>query len=322
MNARRLGAIALATVLLGTLSAAPLHALNDATSAGAPLPKYTGYVNDFSGLLPADARAQLETLLRAVEDATTAEIAVAIVPSLDGLSVEDYANKLFREWGVGKEDVDNGVLVLVAPDAREMRIEVGYGLEPVLPDALAGDIIRTNFLPHFREDRYVEGITEGVTRVADVVRRNHVLTAAERHALEDAASDEPTIWLIVPFFGMFIGIGFFMAGVGLASKTGMPVLFGTFFAGMPFLMSLLFKDSVFVLGPLAVAALAYGWHVGRRRPDWVREMRKSGGHAGTSGWVMGASANNSGGSTSGSRSSGGSSFGGGSSGGGGASGRW
>jgi uncharacterized protein len=303
------------------IAPALLFAALYATAAAADFPKYTGYVNDFSNVLPAETRAELEELLRATAAETTAEIAVATVPSLDGMSVEEYANRLFLEWGIGKKAVDNGVLVLVAPNDREMRIEVGYGLEPVLPDGLAGEIIRTNFLPHFREDQYAAGINDGVRRVVEVVRANHVLTAEELAALDESSADEPPMWILVPFFGLFVGIGFFMVGVGMGSKTGFPLLFGTFFGGMPLLMSTLFDASLVVLGPLAVAAVAYGYRVGRTRPGWVTEMRKtSRGGSTRGGWVMGASSSGSSGSSS--RSSSSSSFGGGSSGGGGASGRW
>jgi uncharacterized protein len=127
----------------------------------AEFPKPTGYVNDFAALLDAGARAELEALLRETEQATTAEIAVATVTSLDGLTVEEYANQLFQAWGIGQQANDNGVLVLVAPNEREMRIEVGYGLEPVLPDGLAGEIIRTEFLPQFKSGDYSAGIRQG-----------------------------------------------------------------------------------------------------------------------------------------------------------------
>ena len=79
------------------------------------------------------------------------------------MSVEEYANRLFKEWGVGQAKQDNGVLVLVAPNEREMRIEVGYGLEGVLPDGLAGQIIRDDFTPRFRDNDYSGGIRDGVT---------------------------------------------------------------------------------------------------------------------------------------------------------------
>ena len=292
----------------------------------AAFPKYTGYVNDFTSVLSEATRSELETLLRGVEAETKAEIAVAVVASLDGMSVEEYANGLFKEWGVGKEGLDNGVLVVVAPSDRAMRIEVGYGLEPVLPDGLAGEIVRTNFLPHFRNEDYAAGITEGVTRVADVVRTNHVLSAEELAALEQSDAAEAPAWITVPFFGMFVGIGFFMSGVGIGSKTGFPLLFGSFFGGMPLLMSLAFGAPPYVLGPLAIAAFMYGFRTGRRKPAWVAAMRDSGrrGSGSSRGWVMGANSGGSGGSSSGSSSSSSSSssFGGGSSGGGGASGRW
>ena len=88
------------------------------------LPKASGYINDFADLLDGHARVALEQRLKDVEAKTSSEIAVATVTSLDGLSVEEYATRLFKEWGVGQEQTDNGVLILVAPNEREMRIEV------------------------------------------------------------------------------------------------------------------------------------------------------------------------------------------------------
>ena len=123
------------------------------------LPKPTGHVNDFAGILDAPTRDALEQRLKDVEAKTSSEIAVATVKSLDGMSVEEYANRLFKEWGVGQAKTDNGVLILVAPNEREMRIEVGYGLEGVLPDGLAGEIRDEQFLPRFRDNDYAGGIT-------------------------------------------------------------------------------------------------------------------------------------------------------------------
>src|SRR5579864_9056663 len=99
----------------------------------APL-KPQGYVSDFADILAPDVKNELRAMLGETERQTSAEIALVTVPSLDGETVEEYANRLFKEWGVGKKGADNGVLVLVAPSERRIRIEVGYGLEPVLPD--------------------------------------------------------------------------------------------------------------------------------------------------------------------------------------------
>ena len=107
-------------------------------------------------------RPSIDRRLDQLEQQTSSEIAVATVESLDGMSVEEYANRLFKEWGVGQAKQDNGVLVLVAPNEREMRIEVGYGLEGVLPDGLAGQVIRDDFTPRFRENDYSGGIRNGV----------------------------------------------------------------------------------------------------------------------------------------------------------------
>ena len=84
--------------------------------------------------------------------------------------MEDYATALFNAWGIGKKDRDNGVLILVAVEDRAMRIEVGYGLEGVLPDGLAGSVIRQSFLPRFRDDDYRAGILEGTARIVEYPR--------------------------------------------------------------------------------------------------------------------------------------------------------
>ena len=138
-----------------------------------------------------------------IEQGTTAEIAVATVSSLDGTTVDDYAVRLFKAWGVGQKGRDNGVLVLVAPSERQIRIEVGYGLEGVLPDGLAGVVIRESFLPSFRDGDFDKGVLQGVTRVAEIVRRNETLTPEQLRALEQ----EPVDWapfVFVPFLGLFV----------------------------------------------------------------------------------------------------------------------
>jgi uncharacterized protein len=162
-----------ATILLAMVAA-----------ASAQLPKPAGAVNDFAGVLTDDEKRTLTALVEELEDATTAEIAVATVASLDGMPLEDYATRLFAEWGIGQADRDNGVLILVAPSERAMRIEVGYGLEGILPDGLTGQIIRETFLPRFRVHQYGAGIVEGTTRVAAIVRRNETLSVAQLAALE------------------------------------------------------------------------------------------------------------------------------------------
>jgi uncharacterized protein len=288
------------------------------------LPKPAGRITDLANVIDAATEADLDQRLDQLEQQTSSEMAVVTVPSLDGTTVEDYAERLFKEWGIGQAKSDNGVLVLVAPNEREMRIEVGYGLEGILPDGLAGQIIRDNFIPRFREDDYNGGIRDGVARVIDVVAKQQVLTADELAAFNESGNDMPE-WLIIPFFGIFVTIGFVMVGLGLRSKTGFPILFGSFFGGMPLLMSLAFigRLSMFTLLPWAIVMFLFGYRQGGKK-GWRDAFRdtggKSGGTGSSGGWTMGGGSSSGGSSSSSGGSS--SSFGGGSSGGGGASGRW
>ena len=292
----------------------------------AAFPPPAGYVNDFASVLDEPDEAYLEAFLGTLERDTTAEVVLATVPALDGATVEEYANKLFAEWGIGQAGRNNGVLLLVAPTERAVRIEVGYGLEPILPDGRAGEIIRTDILPEFRAGNIPRGISRGLNRIAGIVRGDPEAAASAPSG--PTADDAPPLWFIIPFLATFVTVGSFAAGLGLRTKTYAPLLFGAMFAGIPLLLTLAFAS--FVLGvfvPLGLALLAAGYKRGdsaywtgilrRGRPD-----RAAGPEPG--GWIMGGAPGSlSGGSSdSGGSSSSGSDFGGGSSGGGGASGRW
>ena len=280
-------------------------------------PEPVGKVNDFAGLLTADDRTALEAQLADLERATSAEVAVVTVTSTNGRPIEDYAAALFAEWGIGKKDADNGVLVLVASADRAMRIEVGYGLEGILPDGLAGAVIRETFLPNFRKDDYRRGIIDGTARVADIIRRHETLTDAQRAALDREAAEAAKDWRMGLFFGLFVAAGAFVAGTAVATKVALEVVFGVVFMGAPlyFAQYVAPQWSVALLFVVAVLVLYIGYRIGRR-PSWRRFARGSGSN---SGWVISSPPS---GSSSGGGSSSGSSFGGGSSGGGGASGRW
>jgi uncharacterized protein len=292
-----------------------------ATIAAQTLPKPAGRITDVANVIEPATEADLDSRLDQLEQNTSSEIAVVTVPSLDGTTVDDYAARLFKEWGIGQAKSDNGVLVLVAPNEREMRIEVGYGLEGILPDGLAGQIIRDNFIPRFRDNDYDGGIRDGVTRVIDVVEKQQVLSAAELAAFNQGGGDMPK-WLIIPFFGVFVTIGAGMVGLGLRTKTGFPILFGSFFGGMPLLMSTAFvgRLTLYTLLPWAIVVFVAGYRLGKRK-GWRDAFRDGGSKGGSGGgWVMGGGSSSGGSSSSSGGSS--SSFGGGSSGGGGASGRW
>lgn len=288
-------------------------------------PRATGYVNDFASVLDENAETYLETFLQTVERDTSAEIVVVTVESLDGMSVEEYANRLFAAWGIGKEQRDNGVLVLVAPKSRMVRIEVGYGLESILPDGLAGEIIRTEMIPEFKSGNYPRGIGRGLNRIARIARHE---AAAVASPAPEPASDLPLAIVTIPLFGLFIVLGAFVAGLGIRTKTYGPVLWGALFGGIPLLLATTNSVvlSLAVLVPIGLVGLIIGFKTGRTA-YWRGMLRRgnpeSVGDDQPSAWVMGGT---SGSSTDASSHDSGSSsspsFGGGSSGGGGASGRW
>jgi uncharacterized protein len=138
-------------------------------AALAAFPTPTGFVNDFAGVMQGDTRQHLESLLSSFEKATGNEIAVATLPSLDGRVIEELAPDLYKQWGIGKKGKDNGVLFLIAPTERKARIEVGYGLEGVINDALAGRILDEDVLPRFKAGDLDGGITAGTAAIVQTI---------------------------------------------------------------------------------------------------------------------------------------------------------
>jgi uncharacterized protein len=139
-------------------------------------------VNDYARLLPADAHQRLETRLAEREQATGAQMVLAIFPSLEGESLEDFSIRLAQQWRVGQKSLDNGVILLMFVQERRVRLEVGYGLEPVVTDAVAAQIIRESIAPRFREQRYAAGLEAAVEAVYARIETRGV-PPAPRHAL-------------------------------------------------------------------------------------------------------------------------------------------
>lgn len=132
-------------------------------------PKPEGFVNDFANILTNSEEDTLVKIAEELEKDTTSEIAVVIVKTVKPLSIEEYSVRLFSEWGIGKKGKDNGVLLLVAIEDREVKIEVGYGLEGILPDGRCGEIIRKYIIPEFKNGRYGGGIIAGASAIAGVI---------------------------------------------------------------------------------------------------------------------------------------------------------
>lgn len=141
-----------------------------AASAQLPIPELAGKrVHDEANILSPGFATQLERQLKAHEDTTSNQIAILIMPSLKNVPIEDFSFQVAEKWKLGRADNDNGVLLVVAVEDHKMRIEVGEGLEGVLPDAICNQIIRNDIAPHFRENDYDGGVHAGVTAVLQAI---------------------------------------------------------------------------------------------------------------------------------------------------------
>lgn len=130
-------------------------------AAAQTLPPFTGEVVDAANVLPPAVEADLAAKLQSLRHDTQRQLVVATVPSLQGYPIEDYGNKLIRGWGVGLKDVNNGAILLIAPAERKVHVEVGYGLEPILTDALSSVVINQDVLPRFKAGNLPGGVTAG-----------------------------------------------------------------------------------------------------------------------------------------------------------------
>lgn len=145
----------------------------DAAPAVPPKPAAgTGvYVQDYAGIIRDSDERLMQQLGQELDSKTSAQVAVLTIPSLEGESLEDYSLEVLRTWGIGQKGKDNGVLILIAAKDRKSRIEVGYGLEGVLPDGLTGRIQDRYMLPYFRKGDYSKGILQGYAATAGTIAK-------------------------------------------------------------------------------------------------------------------------------------------------------
>jgi uncharacterized protein len=278
-------------------------------------------VNDYAGLLSPEEKAAIEARCKQLRDKTGAQLAVVTLSSLDGGDIDDFANKLFAQWGIGQKGKDNGLLLVVSMEERKYRLEVGYGLEPIIPDILANRVLQQKLRPRFREQHYAAGLADSVNTIAELVEKGE---PADREAL--AAENPNELMVILLFLSCFVFFGSLIAGIGWGTRTAQLALVGSAFAGIPLFIGIAAASPIapLVQVPLAIASLFLGRYLGKnsgkfsgpgssrgRSSDWTWSSFPSGG----SSWSSG-----SGGGGFSSSSWGG--FGGGSSGGGGASGGW
>jgi uncharacterized protein len=299
--------------------------LSPASAYAADVPYLTGRVVDNAQILSPDARTRLAAVLKAHEEATSNQIVVLTVRTIQPEGVEEYAVDVFNNWKLGQKGHNNGVLVVVVPQDRKMRIEVGYGLEPVLTDAMAGAIIRDVMTPAFKRADYDAGLQDGVAAIIARLEGKSIATAVpeaarqpvrSRNGFQKADMPWPQRILLSLFvftiIGLFTFIGIVTPGIGWFLYVFL----------IPFWS--LFPRMLVGPTPTLVLVVAYliGYPLAKRRlarTAWYRKVAidlKTKGTASIGGFAVvsaGGGGFSSGGSFSG---------GGGSSGGGGASGSW
>lgn len=324
--ARIAAALALGALALGALLLAGEVRAQD-------VPALSGRVVDTAGILSPTTEAALTARLAALEDSTMAQVAVLTVPSLDGAVLEEYATEVFRAWGLGQADRDNGVLLLIAHADRQLRIEVGYGVEGDLTDARAGAIIRDEIVPRFRDGDVDAGVIAGVDAIVGSLDGTY-----------QEPAPEPMPWWFWALFAVAFGSLPFIPLI-VVLRTGPGHWFRTVLAGLLGILpgglisvplALTLGAPVGLLPLVLVPVLAMGLDLGlerhprfgparrarRKRNAAIRDARRRGASSVVVDGVSYAVPSYSSGSSGGGWSGGGFSGGGGSSGGGGASGSW
>lgn len=211
MNLRSLEGLAARTAALVAvlLAAVWLAAVPALAQAGPQFPPLTGRVVDRANLISPETEAALTTKLEALERDTTDQVVVVTVPDLQGQPIEDYGYQLGRAWGIGQTGKNNGALLIIARDERKVRIEVGYGLEPVLTDALSALIIHNDILPALREGSYDRGVTAGVDAIDAQLRLDPAEAQARAAVAERPTSDMPVgaaVLIAVVFLFVLLGL--------------------------------------------------------------------------------------------------------------------
>ncbi|GAA4042080.1 TPM domain-containing protein [Parerythrobacter jejuensis] len=177
-------------------------------------PELSGRVVDQAGIIPSDVEAELTAELASLEEQTSRQLVIGTIADLEGYDIADYGFRLGREWGIGDAERNDGVLLIVAPNERKVRIEVGYGLEGIVTDAFASMVIQQQILPRFRDDDMPGGITAGTATLTNLL----ALPEAEAMQLvaERKEKDHGPVWLLPLLLSIpLIAIGSFLAMAAL-----------------------------------------------------------------------------------------------------------
>ena len=186
-------------------------------------------MSDFAGVIDPGAKAQIENYLRRVKEGTQAEIAIVTIRKLDEEPIADVANALYRQWGIGGKATNEGVLFLISMDDRRTRLEVGYGLEAVIPDGYLGGILR-EIRPAMREQRYGEAMSEVARILGSRIAQAKGVTIPDSLRRRRSAQPEGLPWPAI-IFGIFILLMVLSSMGGGGRGRGMGLPFPIFFPG-------------------------------------------------------------------------------------------
>lgn len=198
------------------------------------IPPLKGRINDYAGILNEQTKSTLETKLAQLEKEDSTQVVVATVSSIGDEDIESYSIRLAETWKIGQKGLDNGVIILVAHDNRQVRIEVGKGLEGTFTDLLAGRIIDYIMIPHFKNGDYDTGISQAVDAIIDIVKGTFDASTLEK---KKSVSDYATFFWIAFIFMIMVGsLGRLLSGI--VSAIALPII-GLFFSfGLPVLVIL------------------------------------------------------------------------------------
>jgi len=199
-----------------------LFVSNVLLSVDFPKPTPYKYINDYVGVVEPEYVQKIIAVGKELEDKTSAQVTAVVIDSLQGMTIEEYAVELFRRWGIGQKGKDNGVLLLVAVNDRQMRIEVGYGLEGAIPDGKAGRIRDEYIIPYFKEGDYSKGIYYGYLALAKEVAKeyNVELTFDVDAELPNSSSVDVETIAIIVFIVIFIMLTLSRRGVWYIGPRG------------------------------------------------------------------------------------------------------
>ncbi|MCE9551044.1 MAG: YgcG family protein [Betaproteobacteria bacterium] len=169
------------------------------------VPPLSARVTDLTSTLDAAQKQQLETRLAQFESKKGAQIAVLLIPTTQPETIEQYGIRVVEAWKLGRKGIDDGVLLLIAKDDRTLRIEVGYGLEGVLPDAIAKRIIAETITPHFKRGNYFAGISAGVEQLLAVIEGEPLPPPRERSAISGSFQNFESLLFIGFMLAMVVG---------------------------------------------------------------------------------------------------------------------